>query len=209
MRCTRKTSSTRPVGLRARPDVVVLADGFTLIELMIVVAIISLLAAMAIPNYLRFQCKSKQAEVKAGLGALAASETNFFAEHNTYGTDLVFVNWEPEGAPLYLYGFKGGQVWPATAPLNLPAYDGTRSNTSLPAVYNDASGNPRYRTTHMIDLVGNPLTEADLPPTACDSATFVLGAVADIAPNPGGGALDRWTFDSKRTLTNVTNDCVT
>ncbi|HEY1334522.1 MAG TPA: prepilin-type N-terminal cleavage/methylation domain-containing protein, partial [Myxococcaceae bacterium] len=41
-----------------------LRKAFTLVELMIVVAVIGLLAALAIPNYIRFQAKSKQAEVK-------------------------------------------------------------------------------------------------------------------------------------------------
>ncbi|WP_414645174.1 type IV pilin protein, partial [Candidatus Deferrimicrobium sp.] len=44
--------------------------GFTLIELMIVVAIIGILAAIAIPNFLRFQAKSKQSEAKTNLGGI-------------------------------------------------------------------------------------------------------------------------------------------
>ena len=44
--------------------------GFTLIELMIVVAIVGILAAIAIPNFLNYQAKSQQAEAKANLGAI-------------------------------------------------------------------------------------------------------------------------------------------
>jgi type IV pilus assembly protein PilA len=60
------------------------SKGFTLIELMIVVAIIGILAAIAIPNFLQYQLKSKQAEAKTNLGAIRTSEISFNGEHGCY-----------------------------------------------------------------------------------------------------------------------------
>lgn len=50
------------------------SEGFTLIELCIVVAVIGLLAAIAIPDFMKFMAKAKQSEAKVLLGAIAASE---------------------------------------------------------------------------------------------------------------------------------------
>jgi len=76
--------------------------GFTLIELMIVVAIIGILAAIAIPNFLRFQAKAKQSEAKVMLSGIYTAETSYFAENNTYHTDLINkVGFEPASSPKY------------------------------------------------------------------------------------------------------------
>src|ERR1041384_4219867 len=97
--------------------------GFTLIELMIVVAIIGILAAIAIPNFLQYQMKSRQSEAKTNLQAIRTSEIAFQAERGCYigaaaegvavpagGTKTVPVAWG-----LGLGPAAAGTVWCAGA----------------------------------------------------------------------------------------------
>jgi type IV pilus assembly protein PilA len=72
--------------------------GFTLIELMIVVAIIGILAAIAIPNFLKFQAKSKQSEARELLSSVYTAEVSYFAEQNTYAV-LTTVGFTPASTP--------------------------------------------------------------------------------------------------------------
>jgi len=99
--------------------------GFTLIELMIVVAIMGVIAAIAIPSFLRLHLRSKTAEAKMNLASIRTAEEGYFAEHNTYvaaaqnpptppgarkqawtpspaGFDRL--GWAPEGDVFFVYG---------------------------------------------------------------------------------------------------------
>ena len=62
--------------------------GFTLVELMITIAIIAMLAAYAIPNYRQYVVKSKRAEAHAKIMEVAGMYEKFYANTNSYPTDV-------------------------------------------------------------------------------------------------------------------------
>lgn len=65
------------------------ARGFTLIELMITVAIVAILAAVALPSYQSYVMRSKRADAKNALLDLASREERYFSINNAYTTDPV------------------------------------------------------------------------------------------------------------------------
>ena len=100
------------------------SKGFTLIELMIVVAIIGILAAIAIPNFLTYQCKSRQAEAKTNLGGIRVSQEAYFAEFDTYTGVWDNLGFAVKGNQRYSYTIGGGATtFGATA-------DGTQGTVS-------------------------------------------------------------------------------
>ena len=78
-------------------------NGFTLIELMIVVAIIAILAAIAIPNFLSFVSQTRRSEVKSNLEAIYKAELSYFGEKDVYSSSLVEIRWVPVGVAHYTY----------------------------------------------------------------------------------------------------------
>ncbi len=81
--------------------------GFTLIELMVVVAIAAIIAAIATPNYLKSVRKSRRAEAKAALQELAQQQEAYYARNGRYTYDMRELGY-------------GGKTW-NTVPRNAPA----------------------------------------------------------------------------------------
>jgi len=86
-------------------------DGFTLVELMVVVAIIGLLSAVAVPNFKKYQAKAKISEAKLQLSAAYTAQSSFFSDYNIYHHCLTYMGFDPgpESANrYYVTGFTNG-----------------------------------------------------------------------------------------------------
>lgn len=77
--------------------------GFTLIELMIVVAIIGILAAIAIPQYQNFTKKSKASEAKVYLAAITTAQASYYAENDQFAATMSDLGNPDNGASYFVY----------------------------------------------------------------------------------------------------------
>jgi len=87
-------------------------SGFTLIELMIVVAIIGILAAIAIPNFMKFQARARQSEAKGNLKAMFTASKSMFAEQAKLECGMC--GFKPEAGGRYGYTVGAATNYTAT-----------------------------------------------------------------------------------------------
>jgi prepilin-type N-terminal cleavage/methylation domain-containing protein len=91
------------------------SKGFTLIELLIVVVIIGILAAIAIPKFGATKNKAYVAAMKSDLRNLITAEESYFADNVTYTTSLATTVFSASAGVTVVIGAATGTGWSATA----------------------------------------------------------------------------------------------
>ncbi|WP_413575141.1 type IV pilin protein [Bdellovibrio sp. HCB290] len=179
--------------------------GFSLVELMVVVAIIGVLASIAVPAVNKYIAKARQSEAKTNLASLYTSEKAFYSEYTTYDTRFQAIGYSPEGQLRYNVGFgaAGSQAGQVNGFNNTTIGAGTITTAtycgSTTGVVGSTSGCALLRgATGVANTLVPPATD-----TTFVGGTFSAGAVAIIHTGVPTG--DRWTMTHNKVLTNTAN----
>lgn len=123
--------------------------GFTLVELMIVIVIVGILAAIAVPAYNDSMRKSRRSDAKAALTSIAARMEQYFMDNKSYTTDLTDLGYSSSPADsndkFYQVKSEAGDCGDITVCFKLtaaPPADGVQQgDTDCNAMVLDSNGN--------------------------------------------------------------------
>ena len=178
-------------------------NGYSLVELMVAVAIIGILLAMAIPTLSGHQKKARQAEVKIALATLYKAEQIFHAATKSYYMKLVAMGYTPSGVLRYLVGF-GSDHSELFTPTAYAIGDNTKEKApdtldicQLGFDQGSYSGVSEDCMHEAASIVGLETEES----WKANESQFIAGAKGHI----GGSQYDSWTIDETKKLTHIQN----
>jgi len=145
--------------------------GFTLVELMVVVAIIGVLSAIAVPNFKKYQAKAKTAEAKLQLSAAYTAEQSFYSDYDTYHNCLSYMGYNPVDEAAQRY-YTVGITASANSTISAVALQNGVDATACPAAA--AAARSWFAATKSIGSTSQTGTVDTT--TALTEDTFLIGA---------------------------------
>ena len=170
-------------------------SGFSLIELMVVVAIIGILAAIAVPNFRQYQARSRTSEAKLRLSNVWTAETAFMQDQATFGSCLSTMGVLGNGDRFYSFGFAGAVVVPAATGACGNTAAGVGANISYFLATKSVGGS---KLPTAINSSGS-IRGTGAAPTVT-TQTFDAHAQGDVSASVD--TLDVWIIDEDKSLTN-------
>ncbi len=172
------------------------ARGFTLIELMIVIAIIGILSSIAVPYFIQYQARARQGEVKAELKSWYSAVTSVFAERGTYSETLADTGFSPQRGNRYQYIFSSTCSYEVRAGVNPTSTAADNCITVDQFKFSTFSLTPTPRD--VVFTYGGPQSDPGTPAGArgtCPSCAIRGMAAGDIDSETRG--VDTWVISTK------------
>ena len=165
--------------------------GFTLVELMVVVAIIGILSAIAVPNFKKYQAKSKTSEAKLQLSAIYTAEISFATDFDTFAACLPSMGYDPtanEANRYYTTGF--GDI-------------GGIDYSGLTNCPSPAENERAFVAGRKVGGMVAPVSWLAASGITSDGDTFLATAVGILDPQKKAtDTADRWTINQDKLLDN-------